>query len=368
MCGRLVARYRRGVMVEPDELGIGHLFGRVRDAVVVGDARTGRILLWNPAAADVFGYSPEEATAMLLEELVPPALREAHRAGLRRFADSDGALLVHDGAILELPALHSDGREITVELTLTPLQVRPDQPMALAIIRDVTARNAAARALAEAQAASDRANEALRDFIAMVAHDLRGPVSAVAGFVSLLSGRVALAPAEQADFLARIARQVAHMDGIISDLTTATELETGSMRTEPADVDVADAIAQAVDSCGDVPGLTVGCEPDLRARADSAHLVRCVANLLQNARKHGRPPITVDAHARDGAVEIRVRDSGDGLASDDADRVFDRFARAVTAVPRPGLGLGCRSSGGSSTPTKVRAGTSPTSPTGPVSC
>ena len=64
--------------MRPRDLGIGHLFERVRDAIIVADAHTGRIVLWNPAATEIFGYSVSEALEMNVEELVPERLRERH--------------------------------------------------------------------------------------------------------------------------------------------------------------------------------------------------------------------------------------------------------------------------------------------------
>ncbi len=66
--------------VRPQDLGIGRLFERVRDAVIVADAWEGRIVLWNPAAEEVFGYRTGEALAGLdVEALVPGELKGRHR-------------------------------------------------------------------------------------------------------------------------------------------------------------------------------------------------------------------------------------------------------------------------------------------------
>lgn len=327
-------------MVEPNELGIGELFGRVRDAVVVADAATGRILLWNPAATEVLGYSQAEALDMALETIVPPSLRQAHREGLARFAQSDGAVLRHNGVVLELPALHRSGRELAVELTLTPLQGPAGHPLALAIIRDVTARQTAARALEDAQQASEQANRALRDFIGMVAHDLRGPLAAVGGFVALMQSDLDFSPEDRADALARMTRQLSHMDGIIGDLLTATELEAGSTRTAPEAVEVRAAIAQAADSCSGLDEFDVECPEGLRAYVDPKHLVRCIANYLQNAVKYGMKPFSVHVDQQGSWVDIRVIDAGPGIPDADAWRIFDRFSRVDSTAHRPGLGLG----------------------------
>lgn len=58
----------------PADFGIGELFGSIRDALVVADARSGRIVLWNPAAEAMFGYSAAEAAGMMIEALVPEGL------------------------------------------------------------------------------------------------------------------------------------------------------------------------------------------------------------------------------------------------------------------------------------------------------
>ncbi len=72
----------------PKELGIGKLFEVVRDAVVVASAETQRIVLWNEAASDIFGYSASEARELSVEDLVPERLRDQHRAGITRYGET----------------------------------------------------------------------------------------------------------------------------------------------------------------------------------------------------------------------------------------------------------------------------------------
>ena len=60
--------------MRPEDLGIGELFHRVRDAVIVAHAKTQGVVLWNPAATNVFGYSSSEAFALRVEDLVPEHL------------------------------------------------------------------------------------------------------------------------------------------------------------------------------------------------------------------------------------------------------------------------------------------------------
>jgi PAS domain S-box-containing protein len=124
----------------------------IRDAVIVADARTQRIVLWNAAAAKMFGYSASEAPKMRVEELVPGPLKDAHRAGITRYAKTGHGRYIDSDAPLDLPALRKNGQEIRVELSLSPIRPVHDEgdgeaQFVLAIIRDVTERKRAEEAV-----------------------------------------------------------------------------------------------------------------------------------------------------------------------------------------------------------------------------
>lgn len=151
----------------PADLGIGTLFWRVREAVVVGDAETGRIVLWNPAATRMFGYSAEDAVGLTLDTLVPPELKDAHRAGLARYAATGVGTIVDRDRAAELPALRKDGSRLIIELSLSALDPIPGlaRPV-LAIVRDVTERRRAEElrvALAREQAAHAATEQRAQD-------------------------------------------------------------------------------------------------------------------------------------------------------------------------------------------------------------
>jgi PAS domain S-box-containing protein len=130
--------------VRPEDLGIGKLFERVRDAVIVADAKTERIILWNPAAAEVFGYSISEALELRVEALVPGYLKAQHRKGIARYGETGCGRYIDSRTLLDLPAVKKYGQEIRIELSLNPLRApldaNSDGRFVLAIIRDVTER------------------------------------------------------------------------------------------------------------------------------------------------------------------------------------------------------------------------------------
>lgn len=133
--------------VRPEDFAIGRLFEHVRDAVVVADARSERILLWNRGATEMFGYSPEEALAMPLHALVSPSLLGPHRSGLARYAETGRGELVDSGRAVEVEAIRKDGSPLTVELTLTSVEHQRSEGgrAVMALIRDATDRKAAER-------------------------------------------------------------------------------------------------------------------------------------------------------------------------------------------------------------------------------
>lgn len=129
------------VALEPRQLGLGELFFRTHDAILVAEATAGRIVVWNDAAVRVFGYTAEEAIGMLVEELVPETERARHRAGLSRYGKSGGGTIIDSQSPIEWVAVHKDGRSVWIEMTLSSLPVS-GQPgrYAMAVVRDCTER------------------------------------------------------------------------------------------------------------------------------------------------------------------------------------------------------------------------------------
>jgi PAS domain S-box-containing protein len=136
----------------PEDLGFGRLFEMIRDAVIVADAKTQRIVLWNAEAAKMFGYSASEALKMRVEELVPEPLKDAHRVGITRYAKTGHGRYIDSDVPLDLPAVRKNGEQIDVELSLSPIRPVHDEDdseaqFVLAIIRDVTERKRAEEAV-----------------------------------------------------------------------------------------------------------------------------------------------------------------------------------------------------------------------------
>src|ERR671932_566930 len=130
--------------MRPRDLGLGKLFERTQDAAIVADAKTQRIVLWNHAATNIFGYSTLEALGMRVEDLVPEPLKDQHRVGISRYAETGHGPYIDSPRLLELPAQRKGGEEIYIELSLSPIglvkEADSSERYVLAIVHDITKR------------------------------------------------------------------------------------------------------------------------------------------------------------------------------------------------------------------------------------
>ena len=124
----------------------GAILGAAADAVILCD-REGMIEFWNPGAARIFGFAAEEAVGQSLDLIIPAPQRARHWEGFRQVM-ATGRSRYGEGALLAVPALHRDGRRLSVEFTIVPLHGADGAIDGMvALLRDVTARFQEMRAL-----------------------------------------------------------------------------------------------------------------------------------------------------------------------------------------------------------------------------
>lgn len=184
------------------------------------------------------------------------------------------------------------------------------------------------------------------EFLAIVSHDLRNPLNAIALNTQLLE-RLNSSGDPRLDRISRsLDASIAQMKRIISDLLDLAAIEAGKLSVQLKPGDARRVIEEAVESYQSAPSersisleARVPAEP-LSARFDAGRIVQVLDNLIHNALKFtpdgGR--IVVQGR-RAEAVEILVRDSGPGLTSEEISVIFDRF-RQVEKRGRRALGLG----------------------------
>lgn len=202
----------------------------------------------------------------------------------------------------------------------------------------------------------ETSNRAMRSFVAVASHDLRTPIAAIRGFAELIQaqsgsngdGRTETQDQNQNQnqnqtkaYLGTIVRQADHVSRIVSDLLTVSRIDSGAIEPASERVPLLEAVTEVLTDLN-ARGIEVTVDGGLVVRGDPDQVRRMLRNLIENARNYGDPPIDIAGLEVDGAVEIRIRDHGAGVAEEFEPRLFERFARADKAKSRAkhGTGLG----------------------------
>ena len=196
-----------------------------------------------------------------------------------------------------------------------------------------------------ARAEAETANRAKDEFLAMLGHELRNPLSPILTAVQLMRMRGESSSAKEQNI---IERQVNHLIHLVDDLLDISRITRGKVELDRKPTKVADIVAKAVEVTAPLMqerrhelAVEVAAD-DLWLDADEVRMTQVVSNLLTNAAKYtergGKIALRVE---RDGdAAVIRVRDNGAGIAADLLPRVFDLFVQGYQTSDRSGGGLG----------------------------
>lgn len=185
------------------------------------------------------------------------------------------------------------------------------------------------------------ANESLRGFVAITAHDLRGPLTGMIGMASTLRRRWPdLSDAQRTELLEIVDRQGHRMARLIDDLLTISKIDAGALEAMAEVVGLKAAMTELLNDFDAERAYIRLDTDDLYAVVDPDHLQRIVGNYVRNALTYGSPPVEV--HTRDAGswVEIVVCDHGTGVPEDLVPRLFGKFVRGAHSHEAGGTGLG----------------------------
>lgn len=187
-----------------------------------------------------------------------------------------------------------------------------------------------------------------RDFVANVSHELKTPLTSIAGYAETLMHE--LAPGQPRQFAETIVQNAHRMQRLVDDLLDLSRIESGGWRPNPEDLELGGVLRDAWEPVADAAhrqGVALSVSPETeRARVwvDAEALRQVLANLFDNAVRHtpsgGR--LTVMAQTQAGRTSIMVADTGTGIPAEHLPRIFERFYRADPARSRDqgGTGLG----------------------------
>jgi PAS domain S-box-containing protein len=296
------------------------LFQSVPDAILVADA-AGRYLDANPAAIALLGRTHEELLALSVPDIV---------AADRTWTEGQFGRFVQEGTWRsELELRRGDGTLVPVEAQASAVAL-PDGTIFLSVLRDISER----RLL----------DQQRQDFIAMVAHDLKNPLTTMKGYAQLLQRRAVYSERN----VATIVSQANRLERLIDDLRDVARIDAGRLALDRAPVDLAALVRTSVEEARALSEAhTIHLEmPDepIIGVWDAGRLAQVVENLLSNAVKYSPDggTIFVRVDATEDEARLAVIDEGIGVPPEALTRVFERFYRSDSGVAanRKGLGLG----------------------------
>lgn len=304
----------------------------------------------SPAIKRLRGYTPEEAAAMPLEEIMTPdsyqRLLETFQEAWRRERAGE---IVTDPYVLEIEEYCKDGSTKWMEMSATWLRNKEGQAEGvLGISRDISERKQVELELRRAEELADQANQAKSQFLANVSHEIRTPMNGVLGMVELLKSTV-LSP-EQHDYVDTIHHSATSLLEIINDILDVSKIEAGQMKLKEETFNLEECVT-GVKGILDYSAVNKGLELSVHYHGprwvvgDKTRVRQIIMNLAGNAVKFtdkGKVGIRVDYQESPGLFRIAVSDTGIGIPGHQHKAIFESFRQVDGGVARryEGTGLG----------------------------
>ena len=311
-------------------------------AIFMVDA-DGRVVTWNRGAEMLKGYTADEIIGQHFRVFhTPEAQADLHP---ERSLESAKRLGRYEE---EGWRVRKDGSRFWANVVITPLLNSDGELVGYAkVTRDNTEQHTIAEERERTALTLAEANERLRkvadekaEFVAITAHELRGPVLLMRGSAETLTDSWdRLDDPSRKRLLELLTRGGNRLHRLLEDLLVVTRAEAGRLDLTIERLQLRPVLDDAVHELEAGATIDLDCDGSLAVRADRGRLVQIVNNLLANAIRYGAPPVALAASAGDTMVEISVTDHGSGVSPDDVPQLFTKFANVRRSSQGTGLGL-----------------------------
>ena len=317
--------------LKPGETGgiLAAIFASAVDGIIVIDT-DGRIDAFNPAAERLFGYTEHEVLGGNVRMLMPSPYRDEHDQYLARYLHTGHRKIIGIGR--EVTALRKDGSTFPVRLAVGEMQIEGQRKFT-GIVHDLTER-----VRLEARLREQSALTRLGEMAAVVAHEVKNPLTGIRGAIQVIGGRL---PAGGKD--AAIAKEIISRIDTLNDLMKDLLLFARPPQPHLVPIDPLPLVQMVADLVREDPALhaltIVVSGSATSVKADGELLKIVVQNLLLNAAHamQGQGQIRVTVTSTDRACRIAIADSGPGIPPHVREKLFTPFF--TTKSRGTGLGL-----------------------------
>ncbi len=353
--------------VDATQRRLASIISTSADAILSLDA-SGQIESWNRGAEMLFGFSPEEICGRQLADLLGGSdAAHVESDWLTEMVRANGFVRGH-----ETTGRDVERRAIDVDLTATQMSDDAGQYVGMSIIlREATDRKrrdeeirrlnanlnreiaARTRELAEKVEELARANADLKrldrmrsEFVSLVSHQLRAPLTNMNGAVEHIMANCGAMNSTCVRMLGIMNQQVDRLDRLVRDVLNTAAIESGELALHPEPVSILPIVQQVVEQIRArtaVRAFQIPIKPGLPLIfADRDRVAEVLANLCDNADKYSPPKkeIIVETRADETEATIAVRDFGKGIPPNDLERVFDKFYRTDSSDSQTAYGYG----------------------------
>ncbi len=348
----MVGMLEQRVLKRTAELGeakafLENLIAMSPSVIFKANVKDGIETYFSPNVRRVLGYNPEEIVGVpgWWEDHVHPDDRPTYQTETKAALEQKVTQIER-----EYRVLHKDSSYRWFHTTARFVYDQSGTPSLFGFGQDVTSRKATEEAVEQAKSEAQRANQAKSEFLSRMSHELRTPLNAIIGFSQLLEME-SLSP-KQREFVGYILGGGRHLLNLINEVLDIARIEAGRLAISLEPVSVEEVIREALDL---IAPLAIEADVRLEDRtggvphrvvlADRQRLQQILLNLLSNAVKYNRKGGVVvlsQEELPNGRLQIRVNDTGPGIAPEKLGRLFTPFERLgaeQTVIEGTGLGL-----------------------------
>lgn len=372
-----------------DQAHMTSLFENATEGIIL-TGKEGKIVLVNPAAERIFGYTSDELVGQPIEVLIPDQFRPHHHSLREGFYQQPSNRVMGHGR--DLFGKKKDGANIPVEVSLSHYN-KDSELFVIAFIVDITRRKEIEKDMVEQQKQLEKVSNQIRKmntelevkveertmilkealqrleqsqtelsealdkekqlneiksrFVSMASHEFRTPLSTVLSSASLLEKYKTTEEQEKRSrHIEKIKNSVRHLNEILEDFLSLGKLDEGKVETQVSELDLEPFLHDALDEMKGLLKERQQIELEYQGQqvimCDKKLLKNVLINLVTNAIKFSGEGtrITVKASVNQDNAVISVKDRGIGVAEEDLQHLFSSFFRGANAVNIQGTGLG----------------------------